>query len=952
MSEVELLAESAVAAAETLGRASAAGLSSSAFLESLFGKSRGPLEALSPMGAGGAAPSATALFHAIVGGASPRRSAFEQRYADRFLVLGRPGERLGAIGPRRGDLLIRVALGQGWGSVGVVGSHGLHRHDELPLLGLRFEGYPRLEPGAYVHLVEPGPRFRGFEMRFARRVCDQNGVVLPDTLLLRLEPSTKSAEPVEADPDAGATAQGAQVLRPGQSGNAVRRAQAQLNRVHADLTALRLPGLPGCPLPEDGRFTDRMAKAVQAFQQQVFTDPAQWDGNIGPATKGQLDLLAGAAVPNSAEGDGGDPNISWLQDALNRLINAGLAVDGIRGARTTAAVRQFQQSRGLTADGIVGPRTLAALRTGGEAPSLKLPTRCIGIPERQQIDHFEFGRAEVLPSHQPQIVNLAFCILESQRGKTPITTLTIVGHTDTVGSDADNDALGLRRAEAVRDQIMAAIAGISGRPASLAITVETRGEREQVPGDPALNRRVEVIAPFAFPREVPPDDPYISPAWLKIERRRRRGKTPSGGDSVENDTSELDGWVADDKFAAPPWLRIERRSRMRADVADFRADDEAFTFDPTGGQTDFGPKLRKAWHDTMQAMFKLNLDLAATTIANGLGISQADAAKHVRFFSPASRPPSIAFSKANVVWRAFPTSGGPASTATYKFFDEPHPTPSSPPGPMLRAQDEYCEWKVFRDNAGRIVRVVFTSEPPEYYSFLYDPGVASLTKFAQGLLVRLYQERCGSTAVTLADLEITGATGRKKFDPGNRWNNDHCVHLQQPNNTLGAQVNIAALASIAMQDTTGTPITSVSKLITCTNFGEPSRQSDPAIGDNVNKLARENRFLTLENPVGLYMASLNTSGWTTPDGTDAQAFWKVLKGKVDKDPRKSMIVRAEYIVPASKGYAVSDIKIGGAPIKSGSQIAEQVEMRLGALVGPKDKDPAGATTAVPPLVRC
>jgi hypothetical protein len=298
MSEVELLAENAVAAAETLGRASAAGLSSSAFLESLFGKSQGPLEALSPMGAVGGAPTATALFHAIVGGrASPRRSAFEQRYADRFLVLGCPGERPGAISPRRGDLLIRVALGQGWGSVGVVGSHGLHRHDRLPLLGLRFEGYPRLEPGAYVHLVEPGPSYRSIEARFARRVCDQNGVVLPDTLLLRLKPSTKSAEPVEADPDAGATAQGAQVLRLGQSGSAVRRAQAQLNRIHADLTALQLPGLPGCPLHEDGRFTDCMARAVLAFQQQIFADPAQWEGSIGPATKRQLDLLAGPAVP-------------------------------------------------------------------------------------------------------------------------------------------------------------------------------------------------------------------------------------------------------------------------------------------------------------------------------------------------------------------------------------------------------------------------------------------------------------------------------------------------------------------------------------------------------------------------------------------------------------------------------------------------------------------------------
>jgi hypothetical protein len=462
-------------------------------------------------------------------------------------------------------------------------------------------------------------------------------------------------------------------------------------------------------------------------------------------------------------------------------------------------------------------------------------------------------------------------------------------------------------------------------------------------------------------------DTFRRPAWLKIERRSRRGKAPFGGESVESDNGETEGWVADDKFMSPPWLKVERRSRGPSEAADFAADDEAFTFDPTGAQTDFGPQLRKAWHEMIKEMFRLNLnatlavdgtDGIVAEIAKRLKITEASATKHVRFFSPASRPPSVALSAANVAWRAFPTSGGPASPLTYKFFDElqkepPRPAglPPNPPGRKIRAQDEYCEWTVFRDKAGKIVRVVFTSEPPEYYSFLYNPGVASLTKFARGLLVRLYQERCGSTAVTLADLEITRSTGTE-FDPGNKWNNAHCVHLQQPNNTLGAQINIAALASIAMKDATGTLITSVSNLIPCTGFGEASRQSDPTIGDNVNKLARENRFLTLANPVGLYMSSLDTTGWVTPDGTDAQKFWKVLKGLVDKDPRKSMIVRAEYAVPASKGYTVSDIKIGGAPIEFGSQIAEQLEMRLGALAGPKDKDPEGRATTAPPLVPC
>jgi V8-like Glu-specific endopeptidase len=443
---------------------------------------------------------------------------------------------------------------------------------------------------------------------------------------------------------------------------------------------------------------------------------------------------------------------------------------------------------------------------------------------------------------------------------------------------------------------------------------------------------------------------FTPPAWLKVGRRSRRA-TPSRPQSAEDEAVEYDldsedGWVADDAFVTPPWLKVGRRSRRAQEDNEFAPDDEGFTFDPTGAQKDFGPQLRKAWHEMLKAAFKLNIDDGIDQIKSKLGLTTAEAAKHMRFFSQASRTPKVTLSAANVPWRAFPTSGGAPSRTTYRLFDDPAAS-----GSRLRTQDEYCEWKVFRDSAGKIVRVVFTSEPPEYYQFLYDPGVASLTKFAQALLVKLYQDRCGNTAIKLADLETT-VSGVKQYDPGNKWNNDHCVHLQQPNNTLGAQINIAARAAILRRDSSGSIITSVKTLIGCDPFGEPSRQSDPNIGDNVNKLARENRFLTLQNPVGLYMVSLDTSGWVTPDGTDAQTFWKVVKGKVDKDPRKSMIVRADYAVPASKKYTVSDITIGGAPIEFGSQIAEQLEMRLGAMFGPRDKDPEGRTTTAPTPVPC
>lgn len=53
--------------------------------------------------------------------------------------------------------------------------------------------------------------------------------------------------------------------------------------------------------------------------------------------------------------------VAWVQSALNQLVHAGLALDGSYGAKTRAAVRDFQQLHGLDVDGIAGPDTLEAL---------------------------------------------------------------------------------------------------------------------------------------------------------------------------------------------------------------------------------------------------------------------------------------------------------------------------------------------------------------------------------------------------------------------------------------------------------------------------------------------------------------------------------------------------------------------------------------------------------------
>lgn len=58
-------------------------------------------------------------------------------------------------------------------------------------------------------------------------------------------------------------------------------------------------------------------------------------------------------VKNGSRGN----EVKTLQEALNKAGNYGLAVDGIFGAKTEAAVRDFQTKNGLSVDGIVGPKT-------------------------------------------------------------------------------------------------------------------------------------------------------------------------------------------------------------------------------------------------------------------------------------------------------------------------------------------------------------------------------------------------------------------------------------------------------------------------------------------------------------------------------------------------------------------------------------------------------------------
>ena len=85
------------------------------------------------------------------------------------------------------------------------------------------------------------------------------------------------------------------------------------------------------------------------------------------------------------------------------------------------------------------------------------------------------------------------------------------------------------------------------------------------------------------------------------------------------------------------------------------------------------------------------------------------------------------------------------------------------------------------------------------------------------------------------DLYLTNpVTKAAVYDPRNRWNfttkSGTIAHLIQPNNTLSAEIDIGTQATVIRKDPQGNIVTNSDQLIRCSQYGNPFRNSDPAVG--------------------------------------------------------------------------------------------------------------------------
>lgn len=271
-----------------------------------------------------------------------------------------------------------------------------------------------------------------------------------------------------------------------------------------------------------------------------------------------------------------------------------------------------------------------------------------------------------------------------------------------------------------------------------------------------------------------------------------------------------------------------------------------------------------------------------------------------------------------ITWDAFPLSLRrihPGNAAQRWTAAETLDT-SEPEGPF-RPQDEYCEWFVYRDTpAGPIKRIVFTAEAPEYWEEL------ALADFDR--VLALYREHV-SPLVQPQDLIANGS-----YNPRNKWNTtDGVMHLTHAANTLAAEINLAARATVMRRKAAGQRITDLRPFACASNFGDVNRSSDPTIGQKVNHAVlppapgATSTSITLANPVALYIHSIKANVLTDENDAPLPTDWfQFVRGVAG---RGLMCVLKP---PPGATFGLDKVKVAGRALTHGGQVADHITMAL------------------------
>jgi hypothetical protein len=264
-----------------------------------------------------------------------------------------------------------------------------------------------------------------------------------------------------------------------------------------------------------------------------------------------------------------------------------------------------------------------------------------------------------------------------------------------------------------------------------------------------------------------------------------------------------------------------------------------------------------------------------------------------------------------------------------------------------RQQDEYCEWFVVREG-NAIRRITFTSEAPEYWMYLAngtpeflpeDNPHRNVFSGDLSLVLELYREHVDQS-VTLEDITWPsdvaerirtrdGSAWRQRpagtYNPLNQWNTTRgAMHLTHPANTLGAEINLAADATVRRA---GPDPNDPRALICCAGYGDGNRSSDPIIGAKVYEYANQGLSISLPDPVGLYIQSWNPDLFSGPNDESLENAWNPTRG--DEDNQR--VLRLVFEVPDGMDFTVDQARAGGVPIEWGGPVADAIKIHITAM---------------------
>ncbi|MGH6635774.1 MAG: OmpA family protein [Gammaproteobacteria bacterium] len=189
----------------------------------------------------------------------------------------------------------------------------------------------------------------------------------------------------------------------------------------------------------------------------------------GTATGAGVGAAAGAAIGALAGGGKG------------AAIGAGVGAAAGAGGGYLWSRRMEQQKQAMVA---------ATQGTGVEVTQTPNNELKLEIPSDIS---FDVGKADIKPQLRPVLDRFAQTLQTNA-----VTNVRIIGHTDSTGTNAINDALSVQRAASARDYITARGVAMDR------IAIDGRGSREPLadnsaPSGRAMNRRVEIFVAESAP---------------------------------------------------------------------------------------------------------------------------------------------------------------------------------------------------------------------------------------------------------------------------------------------------------------------------------------------------------------------------------------------------------------------------------------------------------------------